>query len=38
MRELIREGSVVRTRKGLYGPADEMNLIKGYFEAYRDGY
>lgn len=38
MRELISEGSVVRTRKGLYGPADEMNLITGYFEAHRDGY
>ena len=26
------------TRKGLYGPAEEMNLITGYFEAHRDGY
>ena len=38
LRELVREGELVLTRKGLYGPAEEMNLITGYFEAHRDGY
>ena len=38
LRELVREGEIVLTRKGLYGPAEEMNLITGYFEAHRDGY
>jgi ribonuclease R len=28
----------VLTRKGLYGPAEEMNLITGYFEAHKDAY
>ncbi|MFA5353722.1 MAG: RNB domain-containing ribonuclease, partial [Thermodesulfovibrionales bacterium] len=38
LRELVAEGAIVRTRKGLYGPAEEMSLISGYFEAHRDGY
>lgn len=38
LREMVRSGDIVRTRKGLYGPADEMNLLSGYFEAHRDGY
>ncbi|MDH4233160.1 MAG: ribonuclease R, partial [Nitrospirota bacterium] len=38
LRELVREGEIVLTRKGLYGPAEEMNLITGYFEAHRDAY
>jgi ribonuclease R len=38
LRELVREGDIVLTRKGLYGPAEEMNLITGYFEAHRDAY
>jgi ribonuclease R len=38
LRELVREGEIVLTRKGLYGPAEEMNLITGHFEAHRDGY
>ncbi len=38
LRELVREGEIVLTRKGLYGPAEEMNLINGYFEGHRDGY
>ncbi len=38
LRELVREGGIVLTRKGLYGPAEEMNLLTGYFEAHRDGY
>jgi len=38
LREMLREGDIVMTRKGLYGPVEEMNLVTGYFEAHRDGY
>jgi ribonuclease R len=38
LRELVREGELVLTRKGLYGPAEEMSLLTGHFEAHRDGY
>jgi ribonuclease R len=38
LREMLRSGEVVLTRKGLYGPSEDMNLITGYFEAHRDGY
>jgi ribonuclease R len=38
LREMLRSGAVVLTRKGLYGPAEDMSLITGYFEAHRDGY
>jgi ribonuclease R len=38
LKELTGEGTIVRTRRGLYGPAEEMNLATGYFEAHRDGY
>ncbi len=38
LREMLRSGEIVLTRKGLYGPAEDMNLTTGYFEAHRDGY
>ncbi|MEW6162568.1 MAG: ribonuclease R [Nitrospirota bacterium] len=38
LREMSSGGDIVRTRKGLYGPAEEMGLVTGYFEAHRDGY
>lgn len=38
LREMVRSGEIVRTRRGLYGPVEEMNLFTGYFEAHRDGY
>jgi ribonuclease R len=38
LKEMVGEGTIVRTRNGLYGPAEEMNLATGYFEAHRDGY
>jgi len=38
LRELLRSGDLVMTRKGFYGPSDDMNLVKGLFEAHRDGY
>ncbi|MGO9613572.1 MAG: ribonuclease R [Dissulfurispiraceae bacterium] len=38
LREMVRDGVIVRTRKGLYGPPEEMSLVTGSFEAHRDGY
>ena len=38
LREMLREGEIVLTRKGLYGPAEDMDLVTGYFEAHREGY
>ncbi len=38
LREMLRNGELVLTRKGLYAPAEDLNLVKGYFEAHKDGY
>ncbi len=38
LREMVSEGDIIRTRKGLYGPAEEMSLVTGHFEAHREGY
>ncbi len=38
LRELTDEGEVVRTKRGLYGPCAQMDLVTGHFEAHRDGY
>ncbi len=38
LREMLKSGEIIRTRKGLYGPATEMSLVSGYFEAHKDGY
>jgi ribonuclease R len=38
LREMVRDGAIVRTRKGLYGPPSEMSLVTGSYEAHRDGY
>ncbi|MEO5357190.1 MAG: ribonuclease R [Nitrospirae bacterium YQR-1] len=38
LRELMRAGVVVRTNNGHYGPATEMGLATGFFEAHRGGY
>lgn len=38
LREMVNDGDIVRTRKGLYGHTEEMSLTTGYFEAHRDGY
>ena len=32
LRTLVREGSLVHTRKGLYGLPDDMKLVTGFFE------
>lgn len=38
LREMLRDGELVLNRRGMYGPAEEMNTSVGYFEAHRDGY
>ena len=38
LRDLVRSGDVVLNRKGLYGPAEDMNLSNGYFESHKEGY
>ena len=38
LRVMVRSGELVLTRKGLYGPSGDMNLVNGYFEAHKDGY
>ncbi|MFZ5907561.1 MAG: ribonuclease R [Nitrospirota bacterium] len=38
LRTLLSSGDLVMTRKGFYGPSDDMNLIRGFFESHRDGY
>ncbi len=38
LREMLRSGEIIINRKGMYGPAEDMNLLVGYFEAHRDGY
>ncbi|MDQ7788310.1 MAG: ribonuclease R [Thermodesulfovibrionales bacterium] len=38
LRTLLISGDLVMTRKGFYGPSDDMNLIRGLFESHRDGY
>jgi ribonuclease R len=38
LRGLLDEGELVLTRNGRYGPREDMNLMRGYFEAHREGY
>lgn len=38
LRELVGSGEIVRTRKGLYGPSENMSLLTGHYEAHRDGF
>jgi ribonuclease R len=38
LRMMVRAGDLVLTRKGLYGPAEDMNLVNGYFDSHKDGY
>jgi ribonuclease R len=38
LRTLVKSGELVLTRKGLYGPSENMCLVRGYFEAHREGY
>jgi ribonuclease R len=34
----VDSGEIFKTRRGLFGTVDEMNLFTGLFEAHRDGY
>ncbi|KJR41473.1 ribonuclease R [Candidatus Magnetoovum chiemensis] len=38
LRQLVSDGDLVKTRKGLYGVSAEMSLYTGYFEAHKHGY
>ena len=38
LRRMLQDGDIVLTRKGLYVPASDVNLMTGYFEAHKDGY
>ncbi len=38
LRDMLRSGDLVLTRKGLYAPSEEVNLVRGYFEAHGDGF
>jgi len=38
LKSLTSAGSIYRTRNGLYGIADQMNLITGEFQGHREGY
>ena len=38
LRRMLKEGSLIMTRRGRYGLPEEMRLVSGYFEAHRDGY
>ncbi|MEW6054627.1 MAG: ribonuclease R [Nitrospirota bacterium] len=38
LRGLVRTGDIVLTRKGLYGPSEDMSLASGYFDPHKDGY
>ncbi|MBI5740911.1 MAG: ribonuclease R [Nitrospirae bacterium] len=38
LQSLVQSGDIFKTRYGLYGPVEKMNLVTGYFEAHRDGY
>jgi ribonuclease R len=38
LRSLIRSGEIFKTRSHLFGVAEKMSLVTGFFEAHRDGY
>ncbi|MBI4683662.1 MAG: ribonuclease R [Nitrospirae bacterium] len=38
LRLMLKDGEIVLTRKGLYVPAQHVNLLTGCFEAHREGY
>ncbi len=38
LNSLVRSGDIYRTRSRMYGIAEKMSLITGFFEAHRDGY
>ncbi|TNF53538.1 ribonuclease R, partial [bacterium] len=38
LNSLVKSGDIYKTRSHLYGVAEKMSLISGFFEAHRDGY
>lgn len=38
LRRMLQDGDIVLTRKGLYVPTSDVDLMTGYFEAHKDGY
>ena len=38
LRRMLQDGDIVLTRKGLYVPVSDVDLMTGYFEAHKDGY
>ncbi len=38
LRIMVKKGEIVRTRKGLYAPPEDINLVTGYFEPHKEGY
>ncbi len=38
LNSLVNSGDLFKTRSGLYGASEKMNLVTGSFEAHRDGY
>ncbi|MDA8084443.1 MAG: ribonuclease R [Nitrospiraceae bacterium] len=38
LRQMLHNGDLVLNRRGMYGPAGDMNVIAGYYEAHREGF
>jgi ribonuclease R len=38
LHSLVRSGDIYKTRSHMYGVAEKMSLVPGFFEAHRDGY
>lgn len=38
LRRMLQDGDIVLTRKGLYVPVSDVDLMTGYFEAHKEGY
>jgi len=38
LRRMLQDGDIVLTRKGIYVPASDVDMMTGYFEAHKDGY
>ncbi|HBG92254.1 MAG: ribonuclease R [Nitrospirae bacterium GWF2_44_13] len=38
LRRMLHDGDIVLTRKGLYVPVSDVDLMTGYFEAHKEGY
>lgn len=38
LKAMVRDGQIMRNRKGAYGAVEKMDLIRGRVQAHRDGY